>query len=108
MQPNPCLAPLLKAPFYAVKVDAGDIGTKGGLLTDVHARVLREDGTPITGLYAIGNSAASMMGRTYPGAGSTIGPAMVFGFLAAGHIHDAEQNPVGANSFAKQAAGLSL
>jgi 3-oxosteroid 1-dehydrogenase len=103
--PNPCLAPLVKPPFYAVKVDAGDIGTKGGLLTDVHARVLREDGAPITGLYAIGNSAASMMGRTYPGAGSTIGPAMVFGFRAAEHIHSTAS--VGANSFAKQAEGLS-
>lgn len=86
MLPNPCLAPLLKAPFYAVKIDAGDIGTKGGLLTDVHARVLRDDGSAIDGLYAIGNSAASMMGTTYPGAGSTIGPAMTFGFLAAEHI----------------------
>ncbi|MCY1435992.1 hypothetical protein D9M71_521060 [compost metagenome] len=53
----------------------------------MHARVLREDGEPIAGLYAIGNSAASMMGATYPGAGSTIGPAMTFGFLAAEHIH---------------------
>jgi 3-oxosteroid 1-dehydrogenase len=86
VQPNPCLAPLLKGPFYAVRIDAGDIGTKGGLLTDVHARVLHEDGQPINGLYAIGNSAASMMGRTYPGAGSTIGPAMTFGYLAANHI----------------------
>lgn len=86
VQPNPCLAPLLQAPFYAVRVDAGDIGTKGGLLTDVHARVLHEDGQPILGLYAIGNSAASMMGRTYPGAGSTLGPAMTFGYLAANHI----------------------
>lgn len=96
VRPNPCLAPLLKAPFYAVRVDAGDIGTKGGLLTDVHARVLHESGTPIPGLYAIGNSAASMMGRTYPGAGSTIGPAMTFGFLAAEHIGSqvAATNPV--------------
>lgn len=86
VQPNPCLAPLLKGPFYAVRIDAGDIGTKGGLLTDVHARVLHEDGQPIAGLYAIGNSAASMMGRTYPGAGSTIGPAMTFGYRAANHI----------------------
>ncbi|WP_137822970.1 FAD-binding protein [Pseudomonas sp. D(2018)] len=101
--PNPCLAPLLKAPFYAVKVDAGDIGTKGGLLTDVHARVLREDRTPIDGLYAIGNSAASMMGRTYPGAGSTIGPAMVFGFLAANHIHSAEQDLPQTAPIARQA-----
>lgn len=86
VQPNPCLAPLHKGPFYAVRVDAGDIGTKGGLLTDVHARVLHTDGQPIDGLYAIGNSAASMMGRTYPGAGSTIGPAMTFGYLAAKHV----------------------
>ncbi|MBT8766110.1 FAD-binding protein [Metapseudomonas boanensis] len=108
VQPNPCLAPLVKAPFYAVKIDAGDIGTKGGLLTDVHARVLRDDNTPIAGLYAIGNTAASMMGRTYPGAGSTIGPAMVFGFRAAEHIHAAGTEGVGVNSIAKQANGLSL
>jgi 3-oxosteroid 1-dehydrogenase len=86
VQPNPCLAPLNRGPYYAVRLDAGDIGTKGGLLTDVHARVLHEGGEPIPGLYAIGNSAASMMGRTYPGAGSTIGPAMTFGFIAANHI----------------------
>ncbi|MCY1545955.1 hypothetical protein D9M68_819270 [compost metagenome] len=72
----------------------------------MHARVLREDRTPIAGLYAIGNTAASMMGRTYPGAGSTIGPAMVFGFRAAEHIHAAGEKTVGANSFAKQAEGL--
>ncbi|MFG5859730.1 FAD-binding protein [Metapseudomonas sp. CR1201] len=106
VQPNPCLAPLVKAPYYAVKVDAGDIGTKGGLLTDVHARVLREDRSPIEGLYAIGNTAASMMGRTYPGAGATLGPAMVFGFLAASHMHGAATEPADANSFAKQAEGL--
>ncbi|WAG80219.1 FAD-dependent oxidoreductase [Metapseudomonas furukawaii] len=93
--PNPCLAPLLKAPFYAIQVNAGDIGTKGGLLTDPHARVLREDRSPIAGLYAIGNSAASMMGRTYPGAGSTIGPAMTFGFVAANHIHGVDGEPSG-------------
>ena len=99
VQPNPCLAPLLKAPFYAVRIDAGDIGTKGGLLTDVHARVLHEDGQPIVGLYAIGNSAASMMGRTYPGAGSTIGPAMTFGYLAANHIkHQSQGQPAKALS----------
>ncbi|MBD2836040.1 FAD-binding protein [Pseudomonas sp. JM0905a] len=104
-QPNPCLAPLVKAPFYAVRVDAGDIGTKGGLLTDVHARVMREDRTPIAGLYAIGNTAASMMGRTYPGAGSTIGPAMVFGFRAAEDIHGAEET-VGAKLATPQAQSL--
>ncbi|WP_068826415.1 FAD-dependent oxidoreductase [Pseudomonas sp. BMS12] len=86
VSPNPCLAPLRRGPFYAVRLDAGDIGTKGGLLTDVHARVLHDSGVPIPGLYAIGNSAASLMGRTYPGAGSTIGPAMTFGYIAARHI----------------------
>ncbi len=86
VQPNPCLAPLHKGPYYAVRIDAGDIGTKGGLLTDVHARVLHVDGQAIAGLYAVGNCAASMMGRTYPGAGSTIGPAMCFAYLAANHI----------------------
>jgi len=82
-QPNPCLAPIDRAPFYAVRIDAGDIGTKGGLLTDERARVLRTDGSCIDGLFAIGNTAASMMGASYPGAGSTIGPAMTFGFIAA-------------------------
>ncbi|WP_274381384.1 FAD-binding protein [Pseudomonas cavernicola] len=86
VQPIPAWHRCTKGPFYAVRIDAGDIGTKGGLLTDVHARVLHVDGQPIAGLYAIGNSAASMMGRTYPGAGSTIGPAMTFGYLAANHI----------------------
>lgn len=84
--PNPCLGPVDQAPFYAVRIDAGDIGTKGGLVTDVQARVLRGDGTPIDGLYAIGNTSASMMGASYPGAGSTLGPAMTFGIIAADHL----------------------
>lgn len=83
VQPNPCLAPIGEAPFYAVRIDAGDIGTKGGLLTDENARVLRADGSAIAGLYAIGNTSASMMGASYPGAGSTLGPAMTFGYRAA-------------------------
>lgn len=86
VKPNPCLAPLDEAPFYAVRIDAGDIGTKGGLVTDAFARVLRADGAPIDGLYAIGNTSASMMGASYPGAGSTLGPAMTFGFIAADHL----------------------
>jgi 3-oxosteroid 1-dehydrogenase len=85
IQPNPCLAPLTEAPFYAIEIFPGDIGTKGGLLTDVNARVLDESGTPIAGLYAIGNCSASVTGRHYPGAGATLGPAMTFGFLAAEH-----------------------
>lgn len=84
--PNPCLAPVAKGPFYAMPMQAGDIGTKGGLKTDEHARVLLENGEAIGGLYAIGNTSASVMGGTYPGAGATLGPAMTFGYLAALHI----------------------
>ncbi|TMR95216.1 FAD-dependent oxidoreductase [Nonomuraea basaltis] len=85
VKPNPNLGPLERAPFRAVRVYPGDLGTKGGLLTDEHARVLREDGSPIPGLYAAGNTTASVMGRTYPGPGSTIAPAVVFGYRAAQH-----------------------
>ncbi|MGW0994391.1 FAD-dependent oxidoreductase [Streptomyces sp. NPDC002523] len=83
---NPNLAPLEKAPFYAIPVHPGDIGTKGGLVTDDTARVLREDGTVIEGLYASGNVSAAVMGETYPGPGATIGPAMTFSWLAVNHI----------------------
>jgi 3-oxosteroid 1-dehydrogenase len=68
-----------------VRVWPGDLGTKGGLLTDEFARVLDQKGKPIPGLYAAGNSSASVMGHTYPGPGSTIGPAMVFGMIAGRH-----------------------
>jgi 3-oxosteroid 1-dehydrogenase len=83
VKPNCSLAPIEKGPFYAVKIVAGDLGTKGGLVTDEHARVLRPDGSPIAGLYAAGNVSAAVMGNTYPGPGGTIGPAIVFGYLAA-------------------------
>ena len=85
-RPNPCLAPLAKPPFYAIRIVPGDLGTKGGLCTDPRARVLREDGTHIAGLYAAGNAAAPVMGRTYAGPGATLGPAMTFGYLAAKDI----------------------
>ncbi|MEU4831354.1 FAD-binding protein [Streptosporangium sp. NPDC023615] len=85
-KPNPNLGALERGPFRAVRVHPGDLGTKGGLLTDEHARVLREDGTEIPGLYAVGNTTASVMGRTYPGPGSTIAPAVVFGYRAALHV----------------------
>ncbi len=81
--PNPSLAPLATAPFYAIPVFPGDLGTKGGLLTDCAARVLDEGGAPIRGLFATGNCMASVMGPTYPGAGGTLGPSMTFGYLAA-------------------------
>ena len=80
--PNPCLAPITKGPFYAMPIYPGDIGTNGGLKTDERARVLRTDGKPIAGLYAVGNNAASAMGESYPGAGVTIGPALTFGYIA--------------------------
>ncbi len=89
VKPNTCLGPIAKAPFYAVKLDAGDIGTKGGLVTDVHARVLREDGHVIEGLYATGNTTAAVMGPKYPGAGATLGPAMTFGYIGAMHMANA-------------------
>ncbi|HET6499202.1 MAG TPA: 3-oxosteroid 1-dehydrogenase [Amycolatopsis sp.] len=85
-RPNPSLGPLDSAPFYAVKIVPGDLGTKGGLRTDAHARVLREDGSVVAGLYAAGNTSAAVMGHTYAGPGATIGPAMVFGYLAARHL----------------------
>ena len=80
---NPNLAPLARPPFYAVKIVPGDLGTKGGLRTDEQARVIREDGTVIEGLFAAGNASEAVMGRSYAGAGATIGPAMTFGYIAA-------------------------
>ncbi|MFI7589759.1 3-oxosteroid 1-dehydrogenase [Spongisporangium articulatum] len=82
-RPNPCLAALVKPPFYAARIVPGDLGTKGGLVTDERARVLRADGTAIPGLYAAGNTSALVMGRTYAGPGATLGPAITFGYLAA-------------------------
>jgi 3-oxosteroid 1-dehydrogenase len=86
VKPNCSLAPIGRAPFYAVTIVPGDLGTKGGLVTDEHARVLREDGSVIPGLYAAGNVSSAVMGNTYPGPGGTIGPAIVFGYLAAEEI----------------------
>jgi 3-oxosteroid 1-dehydrogenase len=84
--PNPNLRALDKGPLYAVKMVLSDLGTCGGLRADDHARVLREDGTAIKGLYAIGNTAANAFGTTYPGAGATIAQGLVYGYIAA---HDA-------------------
>jgi len=83
LTPNPCLGPIGKAPFYAIPVNLGDLGTKGGLKCDAQARVLDAQDQPIAGLYAAGNASGSPFGNAYPGAGGTIGPAMVFGFIAA-------------------------
>ncbi|MEU7476736.1 3-oxosteroid 1-dehydrogenase [Lentzea sp. NPDC042327] len=84
--PNSCLAPLWAPPFYAFKIVPGDLGTKGGMVTDARARVLRPDGSVIPGLYAAGNVSSAVMGRSYAGAGSTIGPAMTFAYIAANDI----------------------
>ncbi len=81
--PNPNLRPLVDGPFYAVKMVLSDLGTCGGLRADERARVLREDGTVIDGLYAIGNTAANAFGATYPGAGATISQGLVYGYIAA-------------------------
>ncbi|WP_149564477.1 FAD-dependent oxidoreductase [Streptomyces cacaoi] len=84
--PNPNLGELTSAPYYAIPVHPGDLGTKGGLVTDAHARVLRTDGDPVPGLYATGNASAAVMGETYPGPGATIGPAMAFSYIAVEHM----------------------
>jgi 3-oxosteroid 1-dehydrogenase len=88
VMPNSCLAPLWLPPYYAFKIVPGDLGTKGGMVTDVKARALTPAGAVIPGLYAAGNASAAVMGHSYAGAGSTIGPAMTFGYVAANHIAD--------------------
>jgi succinate dehydrogenase/fumarate reductase flavoprotein subunit len=84
--PNPCLGPLDKAPFYAIKIEASEIGTFAGLRTDRNARVLDAEGNVIEGLYAVGNDQANVFAGAYPGAGATIGPAMTFAYIAGNHI----------------------
>ncbi|WP_374576592.1 FAD-binding protein [Phenylobacterium sp. J367] len=83
---NPNLGEVKRAPFYAFTVVLSDLGTKGGMLTDENARVLRADGSPIGGLYAVGNNSAAVMGNSYAGPGATLGPAMTFGWIAAHDI----------------------
>jgi len=87
-KPNPCVAPVQAGPFYAVKVIMGDLGTFDGIQTSVVGEVLKEDGSAIGGLYAVGNDRASIMGGNYPAAGITHGPNMTFGFVTANHIAD--------------------
>jgi 3-oxosteroid 1-dehydrogenase len=87
--PSPTLGTIEKGPFYAYRVYPGDIGTFGGVVTDVNARVLREDGSAIPGLYATGTSTAAVMGRTYPGPGCSVGPSFVWGYVAAKHAMSA-------------------
>ena len=83
--PNPCVAPILESPFYAVKIVAGSLGTFAGLKTNADAQVLDQGGQAIAGLYAVGNDMASLMGGHYPAGGITLGPGMTFAFIAAHH-----------------------
>jgi succinate dehydrogenase/fumarate reductase flavoprotein subunit len=87
--PNPCVEPLKTGPFYAIKLVPGDLGSFMGIKTNEHAQVLTSQGSPIPGLYAAGNDAASIMGGEYNGAGITLGPGLTFGYVAANHIADA-------------------
>ena len=84
-QPNPCLGPLRRAPFWAVRVVPGDIGTALGIRCDAYARALDAQGRPIAGLYAAGNDMHSVMGGQYPAPGITLGPALTFGWIAGRH-----------------------
>lgn len=81
-RPNANLGAIDTPPYYAVQVYPGDVGTFGGLVTDEHARVLKADGSAIPGLFATGNSTASVMGRSYPGAGASIGASIAFAWQA--------------------------
>ncbi|MDC2971771.1 FAD-binding protein [Gammaproteobacteria bacterium] len=85
VEPNPCLAPLEKGPFYCMVLYPGEMGTAGGLVIDSNARVLDTSKNPISGLYACGNCTTALLPK-YPGPGSTLGPAMTFGYLAAKDI----------------------
>lgn len=85
-QPHPCLGRIDKGPFYGVRIFPGELGTKGGLTTDAHARVLDVDGKVIPGLYAVGNCSRPITGHVYPASGATLGSAMVFAYIAGKHI----------------------
>ena len=91
--PSQTLGSIEKAPFYALPIYPGDLGTYGGLVTDQYARVLRQDGSVIDGLYATGTSTASVMGKGCPGAGASIGPAITWGYVAAKQVLNEDSNP---------------
>jgi succinate dehydrogenase/fumarate reductase flavoprotein subunit len=93
--PNPCVAPIERAPFYAVKVQPGSFGTFAGLKTNAFAQVLDAGDRPIPGLYAVGTDMASVMGGFYPSGGINLGPAMTFGYIAGLHAAGA-MNAAGA------------
>lgn len=84
-KPSPTLGTVDNAPFFAVELYPGDVGTYGGLVCDENGRVLKEDGSAIDGLYATGNVTAGVTGAVYPGAGASIGASFIFGYRAARH-----------------------
>jgi succinate dehydrogenase/fumarate reductase flavoprotein subunit len=104
-KPNPCVAPIEQGPFYAVKVKIGDLGTFAGIRCNENAQALAEDGRPIPGLYAVGNDACSIFGGAYPGGGTTLGPAITFGYIAARHIAS-EENPRSREKAALRSGGI--
>jgi 3-oxosteroid 1-dehydrogenase len=89
VEPNPCLGPIAKAPFYGARLYVGDIGTKGGLVINDDGQVLDGAGSPIAGLFAAGNCTASIMGDKYPGAGCTLGPALTMAWRASNTLMQA-------------------
>lgn len=91
VKPNPNMGSIEEGPFYAVRMYPGDVGTAGGLVTDEYARVLKEDGSTIEGLYATGNSTAGVTGRCYPGAGTSIAASFIFAYIAAQHSAGVEK-----------------
>lgn len=92
VKPNPCMAPIVQGPFYAIKVVVGEIGTFAGLATNASCQVLTQDKQTVKGLYAVGNDAASVMGGNYPGAGITLGPAVTFGYVVGQQLANEEAN----------------
>ncbi len=96
-KPNACLAPIATPPFYAVELYPSDVGTSGGLLCDEFARVLDADHRPIPGLYATGNCTAPVTGRTYPGAGASIGASFVFAYIGMKHAVNAPSTELAAS-----------
>lgn len=89
VKPNPCVAPIDKGPYYAVRLYVGDLGTFAGLRTSLNGEVLSEEGMVIRGLYAVGNDSDSIMGGNYPGPGITLGPGITFGYIIARHMSGA-------------------
>jgi succinate dehydrogenase/fumarate reductase flavoprotein subunit len=87
-KPNPSLGPVIKPPFFAVKVNMGDLGTFAGLATDEYGQVTRADGHAISGLYAAGSAAVSVFGGAYPGHGANLGPAVTWGYVIGRRVAD--------------------